>query len=130
MRYLARQGITLQVHNGNENFTQLLYLLGTKDNNIMNCFDGKIGYKYNHHDMENELLNIVGAQVLREKLVVIRDCKFFLIIVGTDISNKQQQSFYVRTEGDNLNVGEDFLVCYEIDNINLKPFLMKLKISC
>ena len=96
----------------------------------MNCFDGKLGYKYNHHDMENELLNIVGAQVLREKLVVIRDCKFFLIIVGTDISNKQQQSFYVRTEGDNLNVGEDFLVCYEIDNIKLKPFLMKLKISC
>ena len=30
-RYLSRQVIPLQGHNNNGNFTQLLYLLGTKD---------------------------------------------------------------------------------------------------
>ena len=65
---------------------QLLYLFGTKDNNIINHFDGKLGHKYNHHDVQKELLNIMGAQVLQEKLAVIRDRKSFLIMAdeGTE----------------------------------------------
>ena len=35
LRYLSRQGIPLQGHNSSDNFTQLLYLLGTKDKNTM-----------------------------------------------------------------------------------------------
>ena len=55
----------------------------------MNHLNGKFGYKYNHHDVQNELLNIMGAQAL-EKLVIIRNCQFFSIMgdKGTDISNK------------------------------------------
>ena len=68
-----RQGIPLQGHNNNYKFTQLLYLLGTKDKNILDHLDGKVGHKYNHHDVQNELLNIMAAQVLREKLATIRD---------------------------------------------------------
>ena len=89
LRYLSRQGIPLQGHNNNDNFTQLLYLLGTKDKNIMDHLDGKVGHKYYHHDVQNELLNIMGAQVLQEKLATIRDRKFFSIMAGesTNISN-------------------------------------------
>ena len=61
LRYLSQQGIPLQGHNNNGNFTQLLYLLDTKDKNIMDHLDGKVGHKYNHHDVQNELLNIIGA---------------------------------------------------------------------
>ena len=52
----------------------------------MGHLDGKVGHKYNHHDVQNELLNIMGAQVVREKLAAIRDRKFFLIRAykGTD----------------------------------------------
>ena len=39
----------------------------------MDHLDGKVGHKYNHHDVQNELLNIMAAQVLREKLATIRD---------------------------------------------------------
>ena len=42
----------------------------------MDHLDGKVGHKYNH-DVQNELLNIMGAQVLREKLATIHDGKFF-----------------------------------------------------
>ena len=99
LRYLSQQGIPLQGHNNNYNFTQLQYLLGTKDKKIMDRLDGNMGHKYNHHDVQNELLNIMGAQVLREKLATIRDRKFFSIMAdeGTDISNLEQLSFCIRT---------------------------------
>ena len=73
LRYLSRQGIPLQGHNNNNNFTQLRYLLGTKDKNIMDHLDGKVGQIYNLHDVQNEFLDIMEAQVLREKLATIRD---------------------------------------------------------
>ena len=73
LRYLSRQRIPKQGHNNNDNFTQLLYLLGAKDKNIIDHLYGKVGHKCNHHDVQNEHLNIMGAQVLREKLATIRD---------------------------------------------------------
>ena len=55
-RYVSRQGIPLQGHNNsmqghnnNDNFTQLLYLLVTKCKNIMEHLDGKEDRKCNHH---------------------------------------------------------------------------------
>ena len=66
LRYLSQQEIPLQGHNNNDNFTQLLYFLGTKGKKIMDHLNGKVGHKYNHHDVQNKLLNIMGAQVLRE----------------------------------------------------------------
>ena len=104
----------------------------------MDHLDGKVGHKYNHHDVQNELLNIMGAQVLREKLATIRDRKFFSIMAdeGTDISNLEQLSFCARTVDDDLNVDEDFLGFYEIDNIKsetvvkaIKDILMRCSLS-
>ena len=69
--------------------------------------------------MHNELLNIMGAQVLREKLANIRDRKFFSIMAdeGTYISNLEQLFFCARTVDDDLNDDKDFLGFYEIVNI-------------
>ena len=47
-RYLGRQGIALQGHDGNDNFTQLLRLLDTNDKNILYHLEGKIVHKYTH----------------------------------------------------------------------------------
>ena len=65
----------MQGHNNNDNFTQLLHLLVTKYKNIMEHLDGKEDRKYNHHDVQNEHLNLTGAHVLREELATIHDCK-------------------------------------------------------
>ena len=85
----------------------------------MNHLDGKVGHKYNHQVVQNELLNIMGAQVLRENLATIRDHKFLSIMAdeGTDICNLEQLSFCARTVDDDLNVDVDFLGFYESDNI-------------
>ena len=73
--------------------------------------------------------NIMGAQVLREKLPTIRDRKFFSILVdeGTDISNLEQLSFCARTVDYDLNVDEDFLEFYEIVNIESETIVKAIK---
>ena len=74
LRYLARQGTALQGNGNNVNFTQLMMLLGTKDGSIIAHLDGTIGNKYyTHHDIQNELLNIMSRHVLFSKLKTI--CK-------------------------------------------------------
>ena len=75
---LVDRGIPLQGHDGNDNFTQLLPLLGSKDSNITHHISGKVGNKYSHHDAQNELLNLMGTEVLRIELEVIRDHRFLL----------------------------------------------------
>ena len=119
LRYLGRQGIALQGHDGNDNFTQLLRLLGTKDENIMNHLEGKIGHKYTHNDVQNELLGIMAALTLENKLNFIRECRYYSIMAdeGTDVSNKEQLSFCIRTVDQDLNSFEDLIGFYELENI-------------
>ena len=112
LRYLGRQGIAFQGNDGNDNFTQLLRLLGTNDTNIADHLKGKSGYKYTHSDVQNEILNIMANLTLQETLKVILERQFFLIIddEGTDVSNKEQLSFCLRTVDENLDLFEDSLV--------------------
>ena len=129
LRYLRRQGIPLQGHDNNDNFTQLLYLLGSNDKNIMDYLNRKVGHKHNHHNVQNELMNIMANQVLRQKLTIIREHKFFTMMAdeGTDISNIEQLSFCVRTIDDELNVNKDFLGFFEVDHIKSKTIIKALK---
>ena len=82
-----------------------------------------------NHDAQNELLNLVGTEVLRIKLEVIRDRRFYSIIAdeGTNISNFEQLSFCVRSVDDKLNVDEDFLGFYEINNIRSETIVNAIK---
>ena len=70
--YLGRQGMALQGQDGKENFTQLLRLLSTNDKNTLYHLEGKIGYKYTHNDVQNEILGIMAFLTLQEKLKTIR----------------------------------------------------------
>ena len=112
LRYLSRQGIALQGHDENDNFTQLLRLLGTKDENILKQLDDSIGHKYTHHDFQNEILHIMASQVLRSKLANIRKCHFFSVILDeyTDDSNVEQLSFCLGTVDEKLNVRSSWIL--------------------
>ena len=110
LRYLARQGIALQKNENDDNFMQLMMLLGTKDESIIAHLDGAIGTKYTHHDRQNELLNIMSCHFLLSKLKKIREnVGFFLIMADqyTDIANKEQFPFCILTVDDG----------YELENI-------------
>ena len=54
----------------------------------------------------------------------------------TDITNKEQLSFYIRTVDNNLEVKEDFLGFYELENIKsvtvmnvIKDILLRFNLS-
>ena len=85
-------------------------LLGTKDESIIAELDRTIGNKYTRHGIQNKLLNIMSRHVLLSKLETIRKNVFFSIMADeyTDITNKEQFSFCIRTVDDNLEVKEDF----------------------
>ena len=129
LRYLARQGIPLQGLNNEDNLTQLLLLFGTKDESIANRLQGKAGYKYTHHDVQNELLNIMATEVLRSKVSTIQERKFFSIMAdeGTDVSNIEQLSFCLRSVDSEFNVSEDFIGFYELTNIKSETIVKAIK---
>ena len=77
LQYLARQGTASQGDENNDNFTQLMMLLGTKNECIRAHLDGTIGNKYVHHNIQNELLNIMSCHDLLSKLETIRKIVFF-----------------------------------------------------
>ena len=139
MSVLSRtQGIAFQGSDGNDNFTQLLRLLGTNDTNIADHLKGKSGYKYTNSDVQNEILNIMANLTLQEKLKVIQERQFSSIIgdEGTDVSNKEQLSFCLRTVDENLDPFEDFVGFYELENIKsntivrvIKDILIRLNLS-
>ena len=87
--FLAKQGIAIQGNPGEDNFTQLLMLLGTKDPSILATFE-RSRLKYTHHDIQNELLELMANQVLRKKLNEIRENNFFSIMADeyTDLATK------------------------------------------
>ena len=68
--------------------------------------NGRLVNKYTHHDIENELWNIMSRQVLLSKLETIRKNVFFSIMADEypDITNKEQFFFCIRTIDDNLEV--------------------------
>ena len=81
LRYLARQGIARQGSPENDNFSQLLILLGSKDPDILTTLN-QSRFKYTHHDVQNEILDIMARHVLHEKLEQIRTNHYFSMMVG------------------------------------------------
>ena len=51
LRYLDRKGIVLQSHKGEDNFTQLMFLLGAEDENMRDHLNKSLGNKYTSHDI-------------------------------------------------------------------------------
>ena len=137
LRFLARQGIAIQGNPGDNNFTQLLKLLRTKYPSIHSMLE-KTTLKYTHNDIQKKLLELKAQQVLHEKLKEISENNFFAIMGDkyTDISNLEQLSMCLRTVSDNLEIQEDFLGFYELNNINsnstvhaIKDVLLRSNIS-
>ena len=89
LRLLARQGFAFQGDANEDNFSQFMLLLSTKDDNIKTHLASK-EHKYTHHDIQNKLLDLMARQVLRSKVMTIEKNRYFAIMADeyTDKSNK------------------------------------------
>lgn len=102
VQYLARQGIPfLGSNDNNDNFFQLLLLMGEYDKTILERIEDtsvKQNHKFTHADQQLELLTIMANQVLRKLLVPIRENGIYSLMSDewTEIANMQQLSICVR----------------------------------
>ena len=74
----------MQFNDNNNKMTQVLYFLGTKDENItkhlLDSWDTST-----HHNIQNELLHLIVYNVLRVKILTIRQRKLFSIMADEGI---------------------------------------------
>ena len=104
-----------------------MMLLGTKEESIVAHLDGTIGTKYTHQDIHNQSFNIMSRHVLLSKLGTIRKNVFFSIMADEYITKKEQFSFCICTVDDNLEVKEDFLGFYHLENIKSATVVNAIK---
>lgn len=116
VRYLARQGLALRKADDSEsNLIQLLQLRAEDDTRILNWL-AKTTRKYTSHENQNDMLNIMAQHVQRMILCDINQSPFITIMVDetTDISNKEQLTFVIRSVNEDFDVSEDFLGMYNL----------------
>ena len=120
LQFLGRQGLALRgdANDENSNFTQL-FKLRSKDFVIkLNQWFGKKTDKYTSHDIQNELFMLMANQILSGMTDQIRGSYFSIICDEyTDISNKEELTFFLRWVDESFNESEDYLGFYEVPNV-------------
>lgn len=129
VQFLCRQGLAIRGHEDvNSNFVQLLEL---RKNDVPELKDwlGRSGYKWTSHDIQNEIIDLLGKSVLRKVLASIKRTEHFSIMVDetSDSSIREQVSFCIRTVDDSLIINEDFIGLYETPNTESQTLFSILK---
>ena len=120
IRFLCRQGLALRGDGCEKdgNFTQLLLLKAELDPNQQESMKLK-GNTYTSPDIENEIIKIMGIQLLRKISVDLLSSPFLTIMVDKtrDISNKEQANVVICWIKD-FEVYEDFLGLHSLTSID------------
>ena len=126
IRFLARQSIAIRGDGDeeNSNFIQLFKLRGEDDPKFAKWLEKKTD-KYVSADIQNELLKVMGLQVLRNIATSLHSAEFYSIMVDetTDVSNKEQAVLCFRWVSDDLIAHEDFVGLYGIENTEAKTLV-------
>ena len=91
--FLARQGLPTRGHTDIDSNMHQLLKLRAKDSEVLSKWHQR-KQKWLGHDIENEMLQIMGHAVLREISLLVKENKYFSLIVDetSDVSNKEQVS--------------------------------------
>ena len=75
--------------------------------------------------MQNEIIETVALQVLRQVIESISSSPFLSLMVGetTDISNKEQLVVYIRWVDKNLQPHEEFIGLYHVESTQLSTLV-------
>ena len=126
IRFLARQSIAIRGDGDeeNSNFIQLFKLRGEDDPKFAKWLEKKTD-KYVSADIQNELLKVMGLQVLRDIATSLHSAEFYSIMVNetTDVSNKEHAVLCFRWVSDDLIAHEDFVGLYGIENTEAKTLV-------
>lgn len=130
LRYLARQGLPLRgrYSDSESNFIQLL-LLRSLDIPCISTWMKKKTDKYTSPCIQNESLQIMALQIIREVAEIIRNCNFFTVMADecTDVANKEQFTICIRCVSDDLQDHEFFIGLYEVPSITSDSLVHAIK---
>lgn len=115
LQYLAKQGLPIQgADDSKGNFKELL-ALRCEDIPALRSWSNR-SITYTSHDIQNEILEMMAHEIVRNLLLKVRASKFFSLIADetTDISTKEQLSFTLRYVDEHLKSDEIFLGLYEM----------------
>ncbi|XP_041472559.1 52 kDa repressor of the inhibitor of the protein kinase-like [Lytechinus variegatus] len=129
IQFLGRQGLAFQgKEDVDSNVLQLYHMRATDDPRMLDWLKKKTN-KYMSHDIQNEMLEIMALQVLREVASSIRNGVFFSILADecTDISNKEQLTLCIRWIDEKLEPHEEFIGFYHIPNIKADTIVAVIK---
>ncbi|KYM96912.1 Zinc finger MYM-type protein 1 [Cyphomyrmex costatus] len=114
---IAKQGLALRGGDNDEhsNLQQFLMMRTEDVPELKKWLDkSRSGYTWTHHDIINEMLQIMAHEIIRKYLLEIKTAKQYALICDetSDISRQEQISISVRIVPDNLSVKEIFLGFY------------------
>ena len=87
--------------------------------------------KYLSHDMVNEIITLMGLNVLRQLLAKIKSCDPFwyaiMVDEATDVSGNEQCNLSIRHVDNSYVVSEDAIVLYSLPNTTAETLAMVVK---
>ena len=127
--FLGRQGLALRGHDDSEsNFVQLLKLRGCDDQRIADWLQRKSN-KYTNPDVQNEILQLMALEILRNIAADLHNASFFTIMADecTDSANKEELVLCFRWIDDHLEAHEEFIGLYQISNTSADTIVVVIK---
>ena len=83
---------------------------------------------YTRHDAQNEIINLMSNQIMRNLLEPVRSCIFSVMYDEyTEVSNKEQLMFCMRWVNNDPEVSEKFLGFYEIPDMKSRTIVTVMK---
>ena len=117
LRYLLKQGLSIRGHSSDDgNLMQLLRLRG-EDCPLLSKWIQK--QQYLSPEIINELIKLMGNELLRQLLTRIREATWFSILADetTDIANDEQLSLSIRWVTKDYEIHEDFIGLVHVPRI-------------
>ena len=130
IKYLCRQGLALR-GDGDEsdcNLKQLLYMKSEEDPNLKKWLKRKDNV-YTSPCIQNEIIKIMGLQVLREITKNVQGSPFLTVMIDetTDITNREQVTLVIRWVTEDLQVHEEFIGLYTVHSIDAATLTSVIK---
>jgi Domain of unknown function (DUF4371)/hAT family C-terminal dimerisation region len=125
LMFLARQGIAIRGKIDETSNLQQLLLLRSADVDCLRTWLARCQYKWMSHDIQNEILQLMADNILRQLLADVRDAQYFALMVDetTDSSRHEQLVFCIRYCDQKLDTHELFMGFYELEQQDANTLL-------
>lgn len=115
IKLLGQQGLALRGH-GNDDKSNFMRILNSQAENVdvLKTWLQRTGHKWLHHDIQDEILDLIATKVISDHLSEIRNADFYAILLDetSDYSRMEQVSVCFRIVSEDLVSSEYFLGFY------------------